>query len=836
MGDWDVTLFGYSNTNLETYVELDARHSAVVGGSPNFGHLFLHDAILYQQGADAEAQAHSDPNTSMVKSRQFAERLAEVLCASRGSGRGARTLRARVELLRGQEVIKDADVYDLFTNVRVTGNKAVHEYWNDKADALRLVYACYLLGAWFHRTVVKGVEPGPFVLPTSSDTTEVLPAVPRLLPARVSAFAARQTELRRLDGLLSSPARAGMVVVTAITGTAGIGKTALAMHWAHEVASRFPDGQLYVNLRGFHPVPAISPAAALFGFLRALGVTAARVPEEAEVRAALYRSLVTDRRMLIVLDNAQSAAQVRPLLPGASSCVVVVTSRSCLDELVVYQGAERINLGLLSTEEAADLLARRIDRERVDAEPQAARDLVELCARLPLALSIAAAGHHPDAPLRELVERLRGERSRLDALDLGEADLDLRAVFSWSVRQLTPDAGCLFRLLGVHPGPDVDAHVCAALLDVRSVREARAVLNELSRANLIEEHQPGRYQMHDLLRVYAAELAHYDERRRAERRIISYYHNISRLANAHLQPCWDERLYEAQTADTCPAVTTYTGAMNWFAAEQAALRSVIESIGHRESSLCLREIARGCAAYYTRSGQRHERVAVWRTVLAAARRDRNQIMQVMALRDLARAVIRLGDFDEAIGYLDEALRLNQLDGDREGEIAIQLSYARLYDLLGKHTEALRRARRAEQVEREAVNLRYRAGILTAIAKQLTCLGRSDAALPLCENGRDLYTQVNNPDGQAQALNTLGLIHQNLNNETEAIACYESALEINRHIGSRYWEATMLDRLADLYHSRNQLTRAREARLDALTILNTLHHPDAEGVQAKLVAA
>jgi tetratricopeptide (TPR) repeat protein len=206
------------------------------------------------------------------------------------------------------------------------------------------------------------------------------------------------------------------------------------------------------------------------------------------------------------------------------------------------------------------------------------------------------------------------------------------------------------------------------------------------------------------------------------------------------------------------------------------------------------------------------------------------------LRDLARAVIRLGDFDEAIGYLDEALRLNQRHGDAEGEIAIQLSYARLYDLLGKHAEALSHARRAEQVEREAVNLRYRAGILTAIAKQLTGLGRSDAALPLCKNGLDLYVRVNNPDGQAQALNTLGHIHQNLDNEAEAIACYESALEINRHIGSRYWEAAMLDRLADLYQSQTQLTRARDARLAAFTILDALQHPDAEGVQAKLVAA
>ncbi|MFL6143553.1 MAG: NB-ARC domain-containing protein [Labedaea sp.] len=195
-----------------------------------------------------------------------------------------------------------------------------------------------------------------------------------------------------------------------------------------------------------------------------LGVTATGIPEDVEDRAALYRSLVVDRHMLIVLDNARSARQVRPLLPSASTCLVMVTSRHRLDGLVVQHVVERIKLDLLSTDEAVDLLAQRLTRDRVDAEPRAARDLVELCARLPLALSIASASHHPDAPLWRLVERLRDERDRLDALDLGEAESDIRAIFSWSRQRLSDEAERLFRLLGVHPGPDIDIYACAALL------------------------------------------------------------------------------------------------------------------------------------------------------------------------------------------------------------------------------------------------------------------------------------------------------------------------------------------------------------------------------------
>ena len=552
-----------------------------------------------------------------------------------------------------------------------------------------------------------------------------------------------------------------------------------------------------------------------------------------ETRAALYRSLVADRRMLIVLDNARSAAQVRPLLPSASACLVVVTSRNCLDGLTVQHGVERINLGLLPTDDAVELLAQRLTRERVNAEPQATADLVKVCARLPLALSIAAAGHHPDAPLRELVERLHDERGRLDVLDLGEVDLDVRAVFSWSIQQLPVEARRSFRLLGIHPGPDIDIYACAALLGWKSVHEARAALSELARASLIEEHQPGRFRLHDLLRAYAAELTNGDERRDAERRIIHYYINASKVANARVQPCWDERLHELGIAATYPPVTTYSRAMNWFAAEQATLRAVINFISQRESSIYVEEIARGCAAYYARTGQRHERVAVCQAMLAATRRDRWGFTQVKALRDLARAVIRLGNYDEALGYLDEALSLIQHHRDQDGEIVIHLTYARLYDLQGQHEKALRHARQAEQVARNSTDLRYQAGVLTSIAKQLACLGHSAAALPLCEEGRRLYALVNNRDGEAQALNALGLIHENLDHETDAINCYEKALELNQRIGSRYWEATMLDRLADLYHAHGQHARARDARHNALTILNNLHHPDAENVQAKL---
>jgi DNA-binding SARP family transcriptional activator len=336
------------------------------------------------------------------------------------------------------------------------------------------------------------------------------PVVPRELPAGVRHFTGRGGELKELTALLDqADEETPTVVISAIGGTAGVGKTALAVQWAHQVAARFPDGQLYVNLRGYDPGPPVPAAEALAGFLRALGVPGQDIPAEEDERAARYRSLLAGRRLLVVLDNAGEVEQVRPLLPGSAGCVVVVTSRDMLAGLIARDGAARLDLDLLPLTEAVGLL-RALIGERVDADPAAAAVLAARCARLPLALRVAAelAAARPDVSLTGLAGELADQQRRLDLLDAGgDPRTAVRAVFSWSSRHLDADAARVFRLAGLHPGPDFDPAAAAALTG-DTVERARLLLGVLARAHLVEPTGAGRYGMHDLLRTYAAEQAH----------------------------------------------------------------------------------------------------------------------------------------------------------------------------------------------------------------------------------------------------------------------------------------------------------------------------------------
>ncbi|ONI92319.1 hypothetical protein ALI22I_04450 [Saccharothrix sp. ALI-22-I] len=316
----------------------------------------------------------------------------------------------------------------------------------------------------------------------------------------VRGFVGRDAELAELDNLLSTGEAA---VISAVAGTAGVGKTALAVRWAHRVRERFPDGQLYVDLRGYGPDQPVSPEDALAGFLRALDLEGAAIPQDLAERAARFRTLVARSRMLILLDNARTVEQLRPLLPGGSSCFVVVTSRDALAGLVAREGAHRLDLDRLPSEDAHRLL-RELLGDRVDAEPGAARALVERCARLPLALRITAEliRSRPTRGLSEFVDELSGQQGALDLLDAdGDPHTAVRAVFSWSYRRLDAVAARVFRLLGLHPGHDADDHAAAALAGV-SLRETRRALDMLRRAHLVDQISDGRYQPHDLLRAY----------------------------------------------------------------------------------------------------------------------------------------------------------------------------------------------------------------------------------------------------------------------------------------------------------------------------------------------
>ncbi|HEU4425402.1 MAG TPA: BTAD domain-containing putative transcriptional regulator, partial [Pilimelia sp.] len=355
-------------------------------------------------------------------------------------------------------------------------------------------------------------------------------AVPGQLPLDVSGFTGRDAELAVLDRLLDrgEPHRTATVVAV-IAGTAGVGKTAVAVHWAHRVRGRFPDGQLYVNLRAFDPAGTpTSPDEAVRGFLDALDVPARRIPTDLAGQAALYRSLLADRRVLILLDNARDAQQVRPLLPGAPGCLVLITSRNQLTSLVAAEGAHPVPLDLLTASAARQLLSRRLGASRTAAEPEAVDEIIERCAGLPLALAVVAgrAATQPRLPLAALAGELRDAQSRLDALHGGDHAADVRTVFSWSYRTLGARAARLFRLLGLHPGPEVGIPAAARLAGLPA-DDVRPLLAELTRAHLVVEHAAGRFTCHDLLRAYAAELARLvdpdRERRAALHRIIDHY-------------------------------------------------------------------------------------------------------------------------------------------------------------------------------------------------------------------------------------------------------------------------------------------------------------------------
>ncbi|MFJ6675345.1 ATP-binding protein [Actinosynnema sp. NPDC091369] len=347
-----------------------------------------------------------------------------------------------------------------------------------------------------------------------NNTDSNLP-VPQQLPPDVTHFTGRHSFLRTLDALLEKDeeGKTEPVVISAIAGTPGVGKTALAVHWAHRVKDHFPDGILYVNLHGYDPYQPTNPIEVLDGFLKSLNVSDARIPVDLDGKMAMYRSILAKRQVLVVLDNASKPEQVRPLIPGSSTCLVLVTSRSRLSGLAMRDGARSISLGLLSSADAIALLRDIVGPARVDSEIHNATRLAKLCDHLPLALRIVAQRirTNPSTDLRQLVEELSVERQRLDALQLDHEDESsaIRTVFSWSYKALPPDLRRTFRLLGLHDSPDITDETAAALADVDAFR-AKQTLNGLVSVHLIEKYGL-HYRFHDLIRVYAGERAKIDE-------------------------------------------------------------------------------------------------------------------------------------------------------------------------------------------------------------------------------------------------------------------------------------------------------------------------------------
>ncbi|MEU9387625.1 tetratricopeptide repeat protein, partial [Streptomyces sp. NPDC048279] len=614
-------------------------------------------------------------------------------------------------------------------------------------------------------------------------TAAVATVRPAQLPVDLAAFTGRRDELARVRELLPVNGEpSSTVVISAIGGMAGVGKTTLAVHWAHSVADRFPDGQLYVNLRGFHPTGSIMSAAeAIRSFLDAFGVPAQRIPAGLDAQAALYRSLLADRRVLIVLDNARDTEHVRPLLPGAPGCMVVVTSRNQLYGLVAGEGAHVLSLDVLSDADAREFLARRLGAERVAREPDAVADIITQCGRLPLALAVVSARAvvNPTFSLASVAAELRDGEDSLDAFS-GEAPAaDARSAFSWSYQLLTPPAARVFRLLALHPGPDGSLAAVAGLAGQRA-SQVRPLLAELVRAHLISEPAPGRYGCHELLRAYAGELARAQdtgqEREAARRRMLDHYLHGAHAADRVLAPGRERiRLRPHAPGVTVPRLPDQTAADHWLDANRSVMLAAIEQDARHGTGEHSWQLATTLELYLDRIGRWHEQLVAQTTAVGAAQRLGDIEGQAHGHRALGFVNGRFERWDEADAHLSRALELCAETGDRAGEGRTHRRFAFLANRRGRHTEALDHYDRASALYRAAGLHGVEAAIANEVGWTYILMGRYEDALEQCGRALAGHRETGDRNGAAAAWDSLGYAHHHLHHHDRALECYEHAL-------------------------------------------------------------
>lgn len=656
---------------------------------------------------------------------------------------------------------------------------------------------------------------------------------PRQLPLAIRDFTGRAEYVVAMDALLPGAAAGAVaetVVISAVDGAAGIGKTTLAVWWAHRVENRFPDGTLYVNLRGYGPgAPAVA-GEVLEGFLRALGVPAGAVPRGVEAQAASFRSLLAGRRVLVVLDNANSEQQVRPLLPGAPGCVVVVTSRDSLTGLVVTEGARRFTLDLLTEAESAQLVCGIVGASRVVAEQDAVAELVRLCARLPLALRVAAGrAVGPHASVSDVVVELADDRFRLDALSRsGDERAAVRAVFDWSYQRLDPEQARLFRCLGLHPGPEIGVYAAAAVAGLE-LDEARRRMDTFVDAHLIELVGRGRYRFHDLLRAYAVDRAQDmtdEERTQATERVLGWYAWHAIVAHRTLfaaMASWNPLLDSVERA--CPEmkVSVSQDAWTWFDAETINLDAAVRTADrHRLHRLTIplayvagrRLVHRGdwksrltivmlglsaahsrgdrVAEYHalvdaglvhTDAGQWREATSSCLAALSLARDLDDPWRQAAPLNDLGLVCVRQGLYSQALAYLEAArpMSVGAQNGRLEGVIEDNISAAQIglgeYAAALDHAErGLRLRRHSGDLEAESFSLRHMAAAKQGMGKDLEAVGYCEQALASVQ---PYYLGVVNT---AEVLVTMGISLSRLGDAERALACWREALAIYERFG------------------------------------------------------
>ena len=711
---------------------------------------------------------------------------------------------------------------------------------NDLSGATRDVVQARRVtgGVHFHDRGRDGVDPAP----------------PRQLPADVRGFVNRTEDLERLDLLLAGDdPDPNATAVCVIAGTAGVGKTSLAVHWAHRMADAFPDGQLYANLRGYDPGPPVTPSEVLDRFLRALDVPTAAIPTDTESKAALYRSKLAGRRILVILDNAATTNQVRPLLPGVSGCLVLVTSRSRLSGLVARDGAQRLTMKLLSGEEAVELLRAVMSGHRMTDDFDELAELARLCARLPLALRIAAerAISRPWTSMRALIDDLRDESGLWDALtaeDDDESDA-VRTVFAWSYRALPREVSRLFRFLGLHPGPDFGGAAAAALIDL-PVGRTRRLLDGLVGAHLLEQVQPDRYQFHDLLRLYALDQAKAEESpeayQQAVRRILLWYlHSLNEMT-ALLAP-EGANLPLPEPSGPPASFTDYSAANEWFEQEERNLRAAVSFA----DEVLMADLAWLLAALlypvYANRNQADHWIATSTVGLGATRQLGDPHGEARMLESLGKANAQSGNLAEGVRYQEAALASYQRLGDRTGEItstnAIGLAHLRARDLadalgrfettrtlaadlgsdywlamssnnianvlleLDRFTESVDLLRTALRIHRRLGLFAYEGDTLRGLSHAHRGLGAPHEARGFIEDALTIAHRHDNIAWEAHWLVESGQVFVDVGDLAEALEAYQRAAVLHRRLGDRSREASALDGAGTVYQ---RLDRPDEA--------------------------
>jgi tetratricopeptide (TPR) repeat protein len=667
-----------------------------------------------------------------------------------------------------------------------------------------------------------GREPGPELTAalTPRPPTPTTPSGPRQLPADTSAFTGRVTELARLRALadlVASDISEG-VVTTAIDGMAGVGKTALAIHAGHALSDRFPDGQLFLDLRGCSQggTPR-EPADALAAVLRAFGIPPQQIPADLDERAALYRHRLAGTRTLIVLDNAAAEAQVRALLPGDRGCLVVVTSRKRLKAL---DDAHPVQLDVLPMADAVRLLREVAGRGRTEANDPLLEQIAVLCGRLPLALRIAAALVRSNSAwnLRRLADRLSDRRASHELEAFSDGDRQLTAVFDLSYQSLTDDQRGLFRRLGLVPGPDIDAHAAAALVDTDTA-EAERLLQHLVDHNLLTEPAPGRYQMHDLASRHARDRTDRDDcaadRDGALRRLLHYYQHTAAFADAQISR--HTRPGPLGAAPTCaPALPTPDAGRAWLRIERTNLLACIELAAGRGWDAAVIGLTAGSATLLRTDGPWPQALALHTEAVAAAERCGSQPDQAAAMTELGVARRLTGDYTGAARTLTQAMDLYRGLGIVRGEADAMIELGTLHRLIGDYPSATRDLEPTLKLYHDLHDLRGQANAMIELGVIRRLTGNYPDAAHDLKAALEIYRDLKDSRGQANALTRLGAMSYLTGDYTEAARDLDAALELYRGLSDRLGQANVLSRLGSLHYLTGDCpgaTRDQEAALE-----------------------